>query len=138
MRNTVASAVSYASTHLANQSYPVVTHTHTYVRNIHIHVHAGLGCCFIQKDLTKLSRTSTRTHTSLRVTAAGRYMPDRCVLMCLHRPLGFQEVVAAPSISRQSTPESDKVVSPTHRLPLPPRRHPWYSFLLEAESTPGP
>ena len=25
-----------------------------------------------------------------------------------------------------------------HRLPLPPRKYSWYSFLLEAESTPGP
>jgi len=31
-----------------------------------------------------------------------------------------------------------KVVSPTHQLPLPPRKHSWYSFLLEAELTPGP
>jgi hypothetical protein len=41
----------------------------------------------------------------------------------LDRPLGLQEV---------------EVVSPTHRLPLPPRKDSWYSFLLEAESTPGP
>jgi hypothetical protein len=31
-----------------------------------------------------------------------------------------------------------KVVSPTHWLHLPPRKYSWYSFLLEAESTPGP
>jgi hypothetical protein len=30
-----------------------------------------------------------------------------------------------------------KVVSPTHRPPLPPRKFSWYSFLLEAESTEG-
>ena len=41
-------------------------------------------------------------------------------------------------ISRQSTHEGGKVVSPTHRPPLPPRKYSWYSFLLEAESTPGP
>ena len=29
-----------------------------------------------------------------------------------------------------------KVVSPMHWLPLPSRRYSWYSFLLEAESTP--
>jgi len=40
-------------------------------------------------------------------------------------------------ISRQSAHECGKVVSPTHRPPLPPRKHSWYSFLLEAESTPG-
>jgi len=29
-------------------------------------------------------------------------------------------------------------VNPTHRPLLPPRKHSWYSFLLEAESTPSP
>jgi hypothetical protein len=41
-------------------------------------------------------------------------------------------------ISRQSAHESVKVVSPTHRPPLSTRKYSWYSFLLEAESTPGP
>ena len=36
-------------------------------------------------------------------------------------------------ISRQSAYEGGKVISPTHQPPLP-----WYSFLLEAESSPGP
>jgi hypothetical protein len=40
-------------------------------------------------------------------------------------------------ISRQSAYESGKVVSPTHRPPSLPRKNSWYSFLLEAESTPG-
>ena len=31
-----------------------------------------------------------------------------------------------------------KVVSLTHRPHLPSRKFSWYSFLLEAESTPGP
>ena len=30
------------------------------------------------------------------------------------------------------------LVSPTHRPPLRPRKYSWYSFLLEAQSTPGP
>jgi hypothetical protein len=30
------------------------------------------------------------------------------------------------------------IVSLTHRSHLPPRKYSWYSFLLEAESTPGP
>jgi hypothetical protein len=37
----------------------------------------------------------------------------------LHRPLVVQEV-KAPKISRQSAHEGGKVVSPTHRPPLPP------------------
>jgi len=43
-------------------------------------------------------------------------------------------------ISRQSAHECGKVVSPTHRppLPSPPKKYSWYSFLLEAESTAGP
>ena len=34
--------------------------------------------------------------------------------------------------------DGGKVVSLTPQLPLPTRKYPWYSFLLEAESTPGP
>jgi len=34
--------------------------------------------------------------------------------------------------------DGGKIVSPTHRPPLTPRKYSWYSFLLEAESTPGP
>jgi hypothetical protein len=41
-------------------------------------------------------------------------------------------------ISRQSAHEGGKVVSHTHQPHLPPRKYSWYSFLLEAESTPGP
>jgi len=41
-------------------------------------------------------------------------------------------------ISRQSTHEGGNVISPTHRLPLNPRKYSWYSFLLEAECTRGP
>ena len=34
--------------------------------------------------------------------------------------------------------DGGKVVSLTHRLLFTPRKYSWYSFLLEAESTPGP
>jgi len=37
-----------------------------------------------------------------------------------------------------TTEDGDKVVSLTHRPPFTPRKYTWYSFLLEAESTPGP
>ena len=56
-------------------------------------------------------------------------------LQVLGRPLGFQEV-GARRISRQLVLEGGKVVSPAHRPLLPPRKDSWYSFLLEAESTP--
>ena len=35
------------------------------------------------------------------------------------------------------THEGGKIVSPRHRPPLPTRKYSWYSFLLEADSTPG-
>ena len=41
-------------------------------------------------------------------------------------------------ISRQLAHEGGKVVSPMHKQPLPSRKYSWYSYLLEAESTPGP
>jgi len=40
-------------------------------------------------------------------------------------------------ISRQPAHESGKFASLTHGPLLPPRKYSWYSFLLEAESTPG-
>ena len=54
----------------------------------------------------------------------------------LDRPRGVQEA-EIPRIFRHSAHEGGKVVSPTHRPPLPPNSYPWYSFLCEAESTPG-
>ena len=41
-------------------------------------------------------------------------------------------------VSRQLALEGSKVVTPTHRPPLPSWIYSWYSFLLEAELTPGP
>jgi len=39
---------------------------------------------------------------------------------------------------RHITRKGGKVVIPNYRPPFSPRRHPWYSFLLEAEPTPEP
>ena len=46
--------------------------------------------------------------------------------------------VWSAQISRQSAHEGGKVVIPMHWPPLPTRKYSWYSFLLEAEPTPGP
>jgi len=55
----------------------------------------------------------------------------------LDGPLALQEVETR-RVSIQSPCDGGKVVKPTPRLPLPPRRYPWYLFPLEAVSTPGP
>ena len=47
------------------------------------------------------------------------------------RKLRFPDVVTTAQ-------DGGKFVSLTHRPPLPPRKCSWYSFLLEAELTPGP
>jgi len=58
-------------------------------------------------------------------------------LIVLIKIYKFQEF-EAPQISRQTAHEGGKVVSLTHRPPLPLRKYCCYSFLLEAESTPRP
>jgi len=62
------------------------------------------------------------------------------VKQSLYRP---REALGVPGCwgsqtSRQSTHEGGKVVSPIHQLPSTPKKYSWYSFLLEAEATPGP
>jgi hypothetical protein len=56
------------------------------------------------------------------------------VKQSLYRPLGIQEF-EVPGISRQSTHEGGKIISPTHRLPLPPlTKYPWYLFLFSCST----
>ena len=55
----------------------------------------------------------------------------------LEWPRGFQEVKSFPDYMTMAQ-DGGKVVSLTHRPHLPPRKCSWHSFLLEAESTPGP
>jgi hypothetical protein len=65
---------------------------------------------------------------------------DKKVKQFHYRPgqaLSFSGVWGS-QISRQSAHKDGKVVSPTHRPPLPLRKYSWYSFLLEAESTSRP
>jgi hypothetical protein len=53
------------------------------------------------------------------------------------RPLGFREV-EAPTFSDIQLIDGSKVVSPMRQPLFTPQEYSWYSFLLEAESTPGP
>jgi hypothetical protein len=54
----------------------------------------------------------------------------------MNRPRGFQSLRPPPP--KKKDIKLVKVVSPTHRPPLLPRKYSWYSFLLEVASTPGP
>jgi hypothetical protein len=46
--------------------------------------------------------------------------------------------VKAPTFSDIRLTDGDKVVSPYAPAAFYPQKDSWYSFLLEAESTPGP
>jgi hypothetical protein len=46
--------------------------------------------------------------------------------------------VEAPTFSDNRLTDGGKVVSPTRRPHFTPQEDFWYTFLLEAESTPGP
>ena len=65
--------------------------------------------------------------------------PALKVKQSLYSPWQAQRVPGGwgSQVPRQSAHEGGKVVSPTHRPSLHPRKYSWYSFLLEAESTPG-
>jgi hypothetical protein len=54
------------------------------------------------------------------------------------RPIGLWDVEAPKFCLDIRLTDGSKVVSPTRRLPFTPQENCWYSFLLEAESTPGP
>ena len=82
------------------------------------------GHCYVYVGLCKLHSfykcVKSKGKTSL-------YWPGQAVRI----PRGW-----GSQISRPSTHENGKVIGPMHQLPLPPRKYSWYSFLLEAESTP--
>jgi len=74
------------------------------------------------------------------VTASTLYPQLSKVNQSRYRPEVAQRVPGSLRFPDFMTTAQDggKVVSLTHRPPLPLRKYSWYSFLLEAESTPGP
>ena len=51
---------------------------------------------------------------------------------------GLTSSLGSKMLRLSAAQEGGKVVSPTHRPPLSPKRYPWCSFLLKIESIPGP
>jgi len=80
-------------------------------------------------QILNLSLFRHSTHKSKVKVKQSHYRPGQALSV----PVGW-----GSQISRQSALVGGKVVSLTHRPPLPPRKYSWYSFLLEADSTPGP
>ena len=81
-------------------------------------------CTFV-----KCFRKKWEYNEAVNVINQSHYRPGQA--QRVSRKLRFPDFVTAAL-------DGCKVLSLTHRPPLPPRKYSWYSFMLEAESTPGP
>ena len=80
--------------------------------------------------------SSQQKHTGLLDCLLSTYKGKTVPLQAWSGPEGSRKL-RFPDFTTTAQ-DGGKVVSLTHRPPLPPRKCFWYSFLLEAESTPGP
>jgi len=70
-------------------------------------------------------------------TNVGKIKCKAVPLQAWSGPKGFRKLKFSDFMT--TAQDGGKVVSLTHLPPLPPsRKYTWYSFLLEAGSTPGP
>jgi len=90
----------------------------------------------------RVTRVNIRMFAWHQLTATNTMYPDTHmkVKQSHYRPGPALRVPGGwgSQISRHLAHEGGKVVSPKNRPPLPHRKYSWYSFLLEADSTPGP
>ena len=90
-----------------------------------ITAHWSFSCASLIHSLQLFTYRIVTTYTGKSVPLQAWSGPEGS------RKLRFPDFVTAAQ-------DGGKVVSLTHRPPLPSRKYSWYSLLLEAESTPGP
>jgi hypothetical protein len=76
--------------------------------------------------ITSVAETTRRNDKEKGIPVTDRGGPYAC------------ETSRLPHFVDNGLTDSDEVVSFTRRPPFTPQEDPWFSFLLEAESTPGP
>jgi hypothetical protein len=88
-----------------------------------------INCGEVLGKLSQVLRATFRHKCLLYKVQQSHYGPGQAQ----RAPAGW-----GSQISRQLAQQGGKVVTPMHQPPLPPRKYSWYSFVLEAKSTPGP
>ena len=108
----------------------------------HVHNNIHLLSAFLLYVSAPTVPSSRRTSFSAQILI--HYFIARAFYWCKQGKAVPLQAWSGPEVSRKArfpdfmttAQDGGKVVSLTHRPPLPPRKYSWYSFLLEAESIP--
>jgi hypothetical protein len=123
----------YLLQYVSNFLFNILLRFGEYSRATDVHVTVGVAS---QEVVTNLAICVWRWHAK----ELGNYLSWVNVKVKVkqsHRPIGFQEVEAPRFQANLHMKVVRLLALGTGRL-YPPRKYSWYSFLLEAESNPGP
>jgi hypothetical protein len=95
--------------------------------------HPSLHCCVYNPV-----HSNGNYPTVCVFVAAGICLPSTCLEKGLQANVSLQQAVEAPTFSRQSAHRWRCGCQPYPPTALYPQEDSWYSFLLKAESSPGP